>query len=96
MCKFEHTVHITQIDLFELSLTANVTLFFFKAAKGVLTAGPRKAVKYAGAKLKKEESAISRLVARNQRKSYSCDPCEIRLSQRMARGGNADNRGKPR
>ena len=46
-------VHITQIDLFELSLTANVTLFFFKAAKGVLTAGPRKAVKYAGAKLKK-------------------------------------------
>ena len=53
MCKFEYTVHITQIDLFELSLTANVTLFFFKAAKGVLTAGPRKAVKYAGAKLKK-------------------------------------------
>ena len=27
--------------------------FFFKAAKGILTAGPRKAVKYAGAKLKK-------------------------------------------
>ena len=25
----------------------------FQAAKGVLTAGPRKAVKYAGAKLKK-------------------------------------------
>ena len=40
-------------DISRQSMKFYHNLIFFKAAKGVLTAGPRKAVKYAGAKLKK-------------------------------------------